>query len=449
MAKGRQQGGDSEVGFDPEPGVVAPVGRGWSGNDSETETGTGSGTGTGTGTGTGYDTPVPRVQPGLHVLLEAPELIGGRRWALLANHSAVTVDLEPARVALCAAGVGTLVRLLAPEHGLDGVAQDMEAVDDERDPLTGVPVRSLYGRDASTLEPRPEDLEGIEVVLVDLPDIGARHYTFAATMDAVMGTCERQAVEVVVLDRPNPINGVAREGGLVSPGYESLVSRLPTPVRHGLTLGELALLLQRERYPRLELTVVACRGWRRAEWWDSTGLPWVPPSPNLPTLDTAALYPGMCLVEATNLSEGRGTTRPFHLIGAPWLDRQIVVAGLRGAGLPGVGFRPARFRPMFGKHTGEVCEGVEVHLLDRAAALPVATGLRLLQVVHDAYPAHFAWRAEPYEFVRSTPAIDLLTGSAEARACIEAGGDLGAMLDRWCQEVADFEGRLQGIELYR
>ena len=256
---------------------------------------------------------MPRVQTGLEVLLESPELIGGRGWALLTNQASVTADLDPARAVLQAVEPGPLVRLFVPEHGLDGVAQDMEAVADVRDALTGCEVRSLYGTSAETLAPSPDDLDGVEVMVVDLPDIGARYYTFAATMDLVMEACEKANVEVMVLDRPNPIGGLMREGGMVEQGFWSFVSQLPVPARHGLTLGEIALLLQRERYPQLELTVVPCQGWRRRDWLDASGLPWVPPSPNMPTLETAALYPGLCLVEATTLSEGRGTARPFHL----------------------------------------------------------------------------------------------------------------------------------------
>jgi uncharacterized protein YbbC (DUF1343 family) len=245
---------------------------------------------------------VQRVQTGLELLIETPELIGGRGWALLANQAAVTADLDPARTALQAVKPGPLVRLFAPEHGLDGVEQDMEAVVDARDPITGCQVRSLYGSTAATLAPAPEDLEGVDLVVVDLPDIGARYYTFAATLDWVMEACEKAMVEVMVVDRPNPIGGVEREGGLVEEGFKSFVSQLPVPIRHGLTLGEIALLLQRERYPQLELTVIPCRGWRRRDWLDATGLPWVLPSPNMPTVDTAGFYPGLCLVEATTLS---------------------------------------------------------------------------------------------------------------------------------------------------
>lgn len=389
-----------------------------------------------------------RVRTGLDVVAEDPAVIGDRRWGLVANHAAVTAGLEPARIALRETVPGPLERLFAPEHGLEGVAQDMEAVTDARDPHTGVVVRSLYGSDASTLELRGEDLEGIEVIVVDLPDIGTRYYTFAATMDAVIAGATHVGLEVVVLDRPNPIGGVDREGGPVEEGFDSFVSRVPGPIRHGLTLGELALLLQRQSYQSLELAVVACDGWKRSWWWEDTGLPWVPPSPNMPTLDTAALYPGLCLVEATQLSEGRGTTRPFHLVGAPWIDDRLLVSRLRALELPGVGFRGARFRPMFGKHAGEVCAGVEIHVTDRRRLRPVELGLHLLQQIHDLHPDDFEWRSEPYEFVSDVPAIDLLTGSAEARTVIESGESLQPLFEKWDSYVLDFEKNLEGILLY-
>lgn len=388
------------------------------------------------------------VQAGLEVLIETPELIGGRSWALLANQAAVTADLDPARAVLQAVIPGPLELLFAPEHGLDGVAQDMEAVADVSDLITGCEVRSLYGSTAETLEPAPQDLEGVDVMVVDLPDIGARYYTFAATMDWVMAACEKAGVEVLVLDRPNPIGGLAREGGMVEKGFESFVSQLPVPIRHGLTLGEIALLLQRERYPQLELTVVPCRGWRRCDWLDAAGLQWVPPSPNMPTLETAALYPGMCLVEATTLSEGRGTTRPFHLVGAPWIDAESLVSRLRDHDLPGIAFRPARFRPQFGKHSGEICAGVELYVGEPEILEPVALGLHLLKTIHDLYPGEFAWRSDPYEFVSDVPALDLLTGAPRARVCIENGENLDPLLDSWRKTVSDFEDHLDGIVLY-
>ncbi|HHQ49674.1 MAG TPA: DUF1343 domain-containing protein, partial [Acidobacteria bacterium] len=276
--------------------------------------------------------------------------------------------------------------------------------------------------------------------------IGTRYYTFAATLDAVMAACARRGVEVVVADRPDPIGGTAREGGLVRPGFESFVGRVPVPVRHGLTLGEIALLLQERRYPELELTVVPCRGWTRSQWIDETGLPWVAPSPNMPTLETAALYPGLCLVEATTLSEGRGTTRPFKLVGAPGLDAAGMAAAV--GELPGVAARPAWFRPEFGKHAGKVCAGVELVVTDRHELRPVELGLRLLAAVHHMAPELFSWRDEAYEFVRDIPAVDLLTGDDRARRAIESGGGLDEFLAAWRQEVERFEDGLSGRLLY-
>jgi uncharacterized protein YbbC (DUF1343 family) len=388
-----------------------------------------------------------RVVTGLEVLVDEPTVISGRRWALLSNHAAVTASLAPARSAL-AHVAGPPALLLAPEHGLDGVVQDMVAVTDELDAVTGVPVRSLYGHTAAALEPRSEDLEGVEVVVVDVPDIGSRYYTFAATMDAVMASCQAAGIQVLVLDRPNPITGTVREGGPVVAGCESFVSRIPTPVRHGLTLAEIALLLQRERYPNLELGVIPCHGWSRAVWWDETGLPWVPPSPNMPTLETAVLYPGLCLVEATTLSEGRGTTRPFHLVGAPWVKAEATVEAMRDLGLPGAAFRATRFRPQFGKHAGEICAGVELHVTDRRRLESVALGLHLLNVVADLHSDRFGWRTEPYEFVADVPALDLLTGSPEARRCIEDGKPVDDLLASWHARVVEFEATLDGILLY-
>jgi uncharacterized protein YbbC (DUF1343 family) len=387
------------------------------------------------------------VRPGLESLLEDSALLRGRRFAVLANQAAVTIDLMPAWRALENCG-GTLTRLFAPEHGLWGIAQDMEAVGEEREPVSGAVVHSLYGVTAETLAPRPELLADLDAVVVDLPDIGCRYYTFAATLAHVMAACERAGVEVIVCDRPNPLGGVTLEGGRVDPGCRSFVSELPAPVRHGMTLGELALLLRAARHPELTLTVLPCRGWQRAQWWDATGLPWVAPSPNMPTVLTATVYPGACLVEATNLSEGRGTTRPFELIGAPWLDGEALADRLNHDGLPGARFRPTRFRPEFGKHMGAVCSGVEWHVVDRSALEPVRTGVTLLAEVRRLHPELFTWRSQPYEFVADVPAIDLLTGSAAARTAIESGGDLGPLFAAWRKYCAEFAAARRDYLLY-
>jgi uncharacterized protein YbbC (DUF1343 family) len=388
-----------------------------------------------------------RVRLGVERLVEDPALISGRRFAALANQASVTSDLVPAWRALAGVG-GRLVRIFAPEHGLWGVAEDMEEVSDEREPVLGVPVISLYGAAAETLSPRPEHLEGLDALVVDLPDIGCRYYTFAATMAHAMAACEAAGVEVIVCDRPNPIGGLALEGGPVAEGLRSLVSELPVPVRHGMTLGELALLLKAERHPNLGLTVMLCEGWERGAWWDQTGLPWVAPSPNMPTLATATIYPGACLVEATNLSEGRGTTRPFQLIGAPWLDAEALAARLNGLALPGAAFRPTRFRPAFGKHAGEVCGGVEWQTADRDLLRPIEAGVGLLIQVRALHPEEFAWRPQPYEFVSDVPAIDLLTGSGRAREVIEGRADASELLEAWAAYCEDFRRRREEYLLY-
>lgn len=388
-----------------------------------------------------------RVQPGIDLLREDPSPLRGRRWALLSNQASVCSDLIPSRLAL-ARKIGPPKLLLAPEHGLDGLAQDMEASADEIDQLTGVRLRSLYQSSAESLEPRPEDLDGLEVVAVDLPDIGSRYYTFAASMDGLMGVARDCGVEVLVLDRPNPLGGMLREGGSIDPGFESFVSRIPVPNRHGLSLGEIALLLQRQRYPELELSVIPCRGWRRRDLFPATGLPWVAPSPNMPTFETALIYPGLCLMEASNLSEGRGTTRPFHLLGAPWFRSKEVLAELRKGDYPGLAFRPSRFRPEFQKFAGEICNGIEIHVRVPEKVASLRLGLDLLRITYEVHPGDFAWRSEAYEFIEDIPAIDLLTGSVEARECIEGRGSMEGLFRRWAAETREFEAGLEGILCY-
>lgn len=388
-----------------------------------------------------------RVRPGLERLVEDPALVAGRRFGVLANQASVTSDLVPAWRALAAVG-GSLVRIFGPEHGLWGVAQDMEAVVEGREPALGLPVVSLYGTSAETLEPRPEHLADLDALVVDLPDVGCRYYTFAASLAHVMNACERAGVEVIVCDRPNPLGGLTVEGGPVEDGCRSFVSELPVPVRHGMTLGELALLLRAMRHPSLALSVLPCSGWRRESWWDQTGLPWVAPSPNMPTLLTATIYPGACLVEGTNLSEGRGTTRPFQLIGAPWLDGERLAARLVALALPGAAFRPTLFRPAFGKHAGQVCAGVEWHVTDRAAARPVEAGVQLLAEVRAMHAGEFEWRREAYEFVSKLPAIDLLTGSGRARAVIEGRADAHTLFEAWASYCESFRRERAGFLLY-
>lgn len=365
------------------------------------------------------------MRSGLEVLLaDRLDLVRGRRIGLCVNHTAVDGRLRHAIDGLAAADGVQLVRLFGPEHGVRATVQDMVGLDEARDPVTGVPVVSLYGHDEASLRPKPAHFADLDAVVVDIQDIGARFYTYQATMAFVMQEAGRQGVPVVVLDRPNPITGEHVEGGIVHPGFDSFVGQWPLAVRHGMTMGELARWFCAHGGVTADVEIVRCEGWRRGMWFEETRLPWVYPSPNMPTVDTATIYPGMCLFEATNLSEGRGTTRPFHLFGAPWLDALQTVGWCERfaatAGLEGVGFRPAAFIPGFQKHAGHQCAGVEVHVLDRDRVDAFLLGVVTLLAARAAAPDAFGWRDAPYEFVTRAPAIDLLTGSAAFRHAIEA-----------------------------
>lgn len=297
----------------------------------------------------------------------------------------------------------------------------MRSVGAERDPGTGVPAHSLYGTRAESLRPSPEQLAGLDLLVFDIQDVGARYYTYQATMMLCMEAAAAARIPFLVLDRPNPIGGVAVEGPALRPGYESFCGLHDLAVRHGMTVGELARLFRAERSLPLELDVVDCDGWRRAMHFRATGLPWVLPSPNMPTPETALVYPGMCLLEGTNLSEGRGTTRPFELFGAPWLDGRRLAEALAADRAPGVRFRPVSFVPTWDKHAGVRCHGVELHVTDAAAFHPFRTGIACVQRAREQAPERFAWRVEPYEFVEGVLAFDLLCGSAREREAIEAG----------------------------
>jgi uncharacterized protein YbbC (DUF1343 family) len=379
-----------------------------------------------------------RVRTGLERLLEGegPRL-AGRRLGLIANPTTVDPEMVHAIDRLVAAGLD-LVALFGPEHGLRGDAQYMEAVGEARDRRTGLPVYSLYGHTEASLSPAPEALAGLDTLLFDIQDVGSRYYTYAATMVLAMRACARAGIEVVVLDRPNPIGGELVEGGAVEPGFSSFVGLLPLPNRHGLTVGELARMAREVERLDLELTVVPMDGWRRDMRYTDTGLPWVMPSPNMPTEDTALVYPGMCLLEGSELSEARGTTRPFEIAGAPFVDAHALAAELAAAELPGVRFRPLGFTPTFEKHAGRLCGGVQIHVADRRAFRPYLTGVAFLRAVHALWPGDFAWRTRAYEFVDQVPAIDLLCGSAAVREGIDAGASLADLAATWADAERDF-----------
>ncbi|HUP46341.1 MAG TPA: DUF1343 domain-containing protein [Thermoanaerobaculia bacterium] len=389
------------------------------------------------------------VRPGLEVLIhDEPWRIQGKKIGLVTHQSAVTSDLQHA-VALLKAGRGwTLTTLFGPEHGIWGEAQDMAHVDHSTDPASGLPVYSLYGASEADLKPRREVLKRLDALVIDLQDIGSRYYTFIYTMALCMREAAAIGLPVIVLDRPNPIDGVHLEGNIREEKYSSFVGMFPLPTRHGMTAGELARYFNKTFDLNCDLTVVPMQGWKRSMWWGNTGLPWVIPSPNMPTVFTAAVYPGMCLVEGTNLSEGRGTTHPFEFFGAPWLDSFKFADRLNRIELPGVRFRPHYFLPTFHKHQGKVCGGVELHITNRAVFEPYRTGLWCLKIARDMNPARFDWRRETYEFVSDRLAIDLLAGSSRYRETVEAGEDIDEWVAAWEEPLREFAAARQEFLLY-
>ncbi len=389
------------------------------------------------------------VQTGLARLVrDGSSLLAGRRVGLLVNPTAVDVELQHAVDLLSARTDFKVTALFGPEHGVRGDAQDMIGVDDARDARSGLPVHSLYGASEASLTPTPKMLEDIDVLVYDVQDIGSRYYTFVWTMVLAMRACAAAKKSFVVLDRPNPIGGVQIEGGTIATGFTSFVGLVACPNRHGLTAGEIARWRHKVEGLDLELAVISMTGWRRDMHWDHTGLPWVMPSPNMPTVDTALVYPGMCLVEGTELSEGRGTTRPFELAGAPWVDGHRLATDLAAMQLPGVRFRPCVLTPQFQKHARTACGGVQLHVTNPDAFRPYRTGVAFLKACYDHSPASFKWRAKAYEFVDSIPAIDLLTGSADVREGIEAGASLDDLCARWPRHEGEFADERAEFLLY-
>jgi uncharacterized protein YbbC (DUF1343 family) len=390
---------------------------------------------------------VPRVQSGLDVLVHHRlALLRGRRFGLLAHQASVDSRLDHAVDLLRQVRGARLAALFAPEHGLWGAAQDLVPIAAEQDPLTGLRAMSLYGE---RREPTVAMLRGLDLLVIDLQDVGSRYYTFQWTTALAMRACTRAGVRVLVLDRPNPLGGAIVEGNVPDPAFASFVGLYPLAARPGLTIGEVARYLQREHGLGGAVDVVGMRGWRRAMHWEDTGLPWVAPSPNMPTPDTARVYPGGCLIEGTNMSEGRGTTRPFEWVGAPWLDAHDYAEALMAERLPGVVFRPVRFRPTFHKWAGRVCGGVHVHVTDRARFKPFLTGLAIIAVARRLAPRAFRWRRPPYEFEHRRLPIDILLGTDRIRRAIERGQPLGAIEQTWGDDLAKWRRRRAAALAYR
>jgi len=339
-----------------------------------------------------------------------------------------------------------LISLFGPQHGARGEKQD-NMIESEfySDPDTGLPVHSLYSQ---TRRPTPEMLRDLDVLLYDLQDVGTRVYTFIYTMAYCMQECARMGVRMVVLDRPNPINGIQVEGNLLDPRLSSFVGLYPIPMRHGMTAGELALLFNSEFGIGCDLSVIRMDGWKRSHWHDQTGLPWVMPSPNMPTLDTATVYPGMVLVEGTLLSEGRGTTRPFELTGAPYIQPRRLADRMNEYALPGVFFRPAYFQPTFQKWADVLCGGIQVHVTDRNRFEPYLVGITVISMIKSLCPESFQWRQPPYEYESEKMPLEILCGSRRIREMIEQAADPEAIRRSWQEDVARFMEQRRPYLLY-
>ncbi len=363
------------------------------------------------------------------------QLLRGRTIGLVSNPA--SVDARFRHVADRAEEAGVRIgALFGPQHGFrSDVQENMIESPHADDARRRVPVYSLY---SETREPTPAMLAGLDALVVDLQDVGTRIYTYIYTMAYCLIAARKAGLPVVVCDRPNPIGGIGVEGPMVDAGYESFVGLYAIPMRHGMTIGELARMFNEHFGIGAKLEVVAMQGWTRGQFADETGLPWIPPSPNLPTLDSAIVYPGTVLLEGTNVSEGRGTTRPFELAGAPWADPEVVAADLNRRGLPGVHFRPALFEPTFHKHAHAACGGCQIHVTDRATFRPVETGVAVIEAVRSAGPGAFAWREPPYEYERVKPPIDILYGSAALRQGLESGATTEELARGWAAALPPF-----------
>jgi uncharacterized protein YbbC (DUF1343 family) len=386
------------------------------------------------------------VRTGLERLLagEVPEL-KGLSLGLIFHPASVTSTLESADERIARHPELRLHALFGPQHGARGEKQDNMIESDAYRDRRSLPVHSLYG---AVRKPTPEMLQGLDALLFDLQDVGTRVYTFVWTMVLAMEACRDAGVRFVVLDRPNPLGGRVLEGPVLRMEYASFVGMHAIPLRHGLTAGELARLVNTEFGVGCDLDVVPCEGWRRGQWFDATGLPFVMPSPNLPTLDSCIAYPGMVLLEGTNLSEGRGTTRPFELFGAPYLDAQELVDRLAAYAVPGVRLRPCHFEPTFQKHCGVLCGGAQLHVTDRDAFRSVETTIAILRVAKDLAPQGFAWRSPPYEYEFERMPIDLLYGGATLREGIDRGAGPPEILAGVDVELAAFAARARAYWLY-
>ena len=387
------------------------------------------------------------VRVGIERLLdEDRSLIAGARIALVSNPASIDSRFRHASEVLAGDPGIQLVALFGPQHGFRSDLQDnMIETPHTHDARRRIPIYSLY---SETREPTAEMLRDVDVLVIDLQDVGTRVYTYIYTMANCMRAASRHGVRVVVCDRPNPVGGVAVEGARLGTEWTSFVGQFPIPLRHGLTIGEIARLFNQEFGIGAALDIVPLDGWQRGMYFDETGLPWVMPSPNLPTLDSVIVYPGAVLFEGTMLSEGRGTTRPFELIGAPWIDGDALAGAMNARGLPGVHFRATFFEPTFQKHATKTCGGCQPHVTDRQAFLPVRTAVELIDEFRRQNPKAFAWRQPPYEYEHERLPIDLLYGSDRLRTTVDSGGDVSKLIASWREEEDAFRKTREKYLMY-
>ena len=386
-----------------------------------------------------------RVRLGSERILDSSAL-DGQRVGVVCNPASVDGELRHIADRLAGHPRARLAAIFGPQHGFQSDVQDnMIETPHGRDEVRRVPVYSLY---SDTREPAPEMLADLDVLLIDLQDVGVRIYTYIYTMANCLKAARRRGLKVIVCDRPNPIGGVQVEGPVLVRGFESFVGMYPIPMRHGMTIGEIARLFNDHFGIGADLEVIAMEGWRREMYFDATGLTWIMSSPNIPTFDTTTVYPGTVLFEGTRISEGRGTTRPFELVGAPWIVAERFAGAMNRRGLPGVFFRPAAFEPTFHKHARERCGGCQIHVRDRQSFRPVASAVALLETFRASAPDRFGWRDPPYEYEHERLPIDVLAGSPALREQIESGMAAGEIARSWQSAVEEFDRVRQAVLLY-
>lgn len=382
-----------------------------------------------------------KVELGLTVLLtEKRDWIHGKSIGLITNHTGVDATLRSNYRLLAEDTDCQLAAIFSPEHGLWGAAQDGIAINNTDENLSNIPVFSLYGQ---SMRPTAEQLEGIDLLIYDMQDVGVRYYTYISTLLYAMEAASDHGVEFIVADRPNPIGCTTIEGPVLANEFESFVGIHAIPIRYGLTIGELAMLLKAERVPSCRLKVAWMPGYERWMWYNDTSLPWVPPSPNMPTLTTATLYPGLCLFEGTNMSEGRGTTQPFEYIGAPWCNGERWAETLNGLRLPGVRFRSVVFTPAPAtestKHAKQTCGGVAIHVTDRERFRPIETTLHMLSTLISEYSDHFAFRISHF---------DRLAGNSWLRNALLSGKSVNEMQEQWNAELQSWADNVGQYRVY-